>query len=76
MTDNGDHGEALDLVVRLVIQAKKSEQGNVTVLRHLMEVKGALDLIARKQHATLKNVQVTWCHILPYYFNISFLKNI
>ena len=63
LTGNGDHGEAMDLVVRLVIQAKKSEQGNVTVLCRLMEVKGALDLIARKKYATLKGVQVTDCHI-------------
>ena len=49
----------MGLVVRLVIQAKRSEQGNVIVLRHLMEVKDASDLIARKQHATLKDVQLT-----------------
>ena len=49
----------MGLVARPVIQAKRSEQGNVTVLRHLMEVKGASDLIARKQYVTLKDVQVT-----------------
>ena len=59
MTGNGDHGEVIGLVVRLVIQATKSEQGNVTVLRHLMEGKGVSDQIAKKQHATVKFVQVT-----------------
>ena len=34
------------------------------MFRHLMEAKGASDLIARKQHATtLKGVQVKDCHI-------------
>ena len=46
LTGNGDHGEVMVLVVRLVIQAKRSEQGNVTVLLHLMEVKDASDRIA------------------------------
>ena len=49
----------MDPVARRVIQAKGSEQGNVTVLRHLMEVKGASDLIAGKQHVILKDVQVS-----------------
>ena len=75
MTKNGEHGEAMGLVVRLAIQAKKSEQGNVIVLRHLMEVKDASDRIAGKKHATLKDVHVTCCHILLY-FNISFLNYI
>ena len=64
--DNGDHGEFMGLVARPVIQVKGSEQGNVTVLCHLMEVRGASDLIARKQYATLKDAQVTYCHILLY----------
>ena len=64
LTGNGDHGEVMVLVVRLVIQAKRSEQGNVIVLRPLLEGMGASDLIARKQHATLKDVQVTCCDIL------------
>ena len=59
MTDNGDHGEVMGLAVRLVMQAKRSEQGNVTVLRHLMEGKGVSDQIAKKQYATVKCVQVT-----------------
>ena len=74
LTGNGDHGEVMVLVVRLVIQAKRSEQGNVIVLRPLVEVKNASDLIAGKKHATLKDVHVTCCHILLY-FNISFLNN-
>ena len=59
----------MGLVVRLVIQDKRSEQGIVIVLGHLMEVKDVSDLIAKKQHATLKDVQVAYCHILLYYFN-------
>ena len=64
----------MGLVVRLVIQAKGSEEGNVTVLLHLMEVKDASDRIARKQYATLKDVQVTLCHTLLYLFIISFFS--
>ena len=42
-----------------------SEQGNVTALRHLLEVNCALALIVNdlKQHATIKGVQVTECRI-------------
>ena len=71
MTDVGDNGEVMGLVVRLVIQDKRSEQGIVIVLGHLMEVKDVSDLIAKKQHATLKDVQVTCCHMLLNYFNIG-----
>ena len=63
MTDNGDNGKTL--VVRLVILAKMSKQGNVTALRHLLEVNCALDLIENdlKQNATIKDVQVIESHI-------------
>ena len=46
--DNGDHGEAMGLVLRHVIVDLRSGEGNVTILRQLMEEKSATDLILRK----------------------------
>ena len=49
----------MGLVVRLATRAKRSEQGNVTILRHFMEEKSASARIVRKYHATLEIVRVT-----------------
>ena len=59
LTDNGDNGEIMGLVVRLATRAKRSEQENVTILRHFMEETSASARIVRKYHATLEFVRVT-----------------
>ena len=46
-------------VVRLVIQARRLGQGNVTILLQLMVGWIVQDLIARKQHVMPMPVQVT-----------------
>ena len=50
--DSGEHGAILGLVVRHVLQAKKSGLGHATVPLRLKEGWSAPDLIARKRHAT------------------------
>ena len=55
----GENGASTDIVVRLVIQARKPGQDNVTILQQHTVGSIVPDRVARRQHATLMPVQVT-----------------
>ena len=55
----GEHGASMGTVVRLVIQARRPGQDNVTILQQLTVGSIVQDRVARRQHVKPMPVQVT-----------------
>ena len=60
----GENGASTDIVVRLVIQARRPGQDNVTILQQLTVGSIVQDRVARRQHVKPMPVQVTKLKIL------------
>lgn len=55
----GENGASMETVVRLVIQERRPEQGNVTILQQLTVGSIVQNQVAIRQHVIRMPVQVT-----------------